>query len=107
MELPTRRLHAHGNLRVSDYCYEQVKYPRYQGENLAKNKVLYDRVALLGKKHNCTPGQMALAWLLHQGDDVVPIPGIAQIMLISDCSTSIYSLHESCCYHWRSRSICK
>jgi aryl-alcohol dehydrogenase-like predicted oxidoreductase len=53
----------------------QVRYPRFQAENLEKNKALFDRVAFLGKKHNCTPGQIALAWLLHQGDDVVPIPG--------------------------------
>eukprot|EP00250_Pteridium_aquilinum_P019409 c24420_g1_i1 orf=93-1112(+) len=52
-----------------------IRMPRFQGENLEKNKVLYERISSLAKKHGCTPGQLALAWVLHQGDDVVPIPG--------------------------------
>ncbi|KAI5060475.1 hypothetical protein GOP47_0024895 [Adiantum capillus-veneris] len=52
-----------------------VRMPRFQGENFEKNKVFYERIASLAKKHGCTPGQLALAWVLHQGDDVVPIPG--------------------------------
>lgn len=55
------------------------RYPRFQGENVEKNKVLYERVAALAKKHKCTPGQLALAWVLHQGEDVVPIPGTTKI----------------------------
>ncbi|KAH9298782.1 hypothetical protein KI387_030464, partial [Taxus chinensis] len=52
-----------------------VNHPRFRGENLEKNKVFYTRILDLAKKHGCTPGQLALAWVLHQGDDVVPIPG--------------------------------
>ena len=41
-----------------------------------KNKKIYDRIeSLSNKKHRCTPAQLALAWVLQQGDDVVPIPG--------------------------------
>lgn len=36
---------------------------------------MYDRVETMAKKHGCTPIQLALAWVLHQGNDVVPIPG--------------------------------
>ncbi|KAF8394365.1 hypothetical protein HHK36_020573 [Tetracentron sinense] len=54
-------------------------HPRYTGENLEKNKVLYGRVANLAAKHGCTPPQLALSWVLHQGDDVVPIPGTTKI----------------------------
>ncbi|CAA3030063.1 perakine reductase-like [Olea europaea subsp. europaea] len=54
-------------------------HPRLQGENFDKNKVLYFRVEALAKKHGCTPAQLALAWVLHQGDDVVPIPGTTKI----------------------------
>ena len=54
----------------------QAWYPRFESENLEKNKVLFERVALLAKKHDCTPGQLALAWLMHQGENVVPIPGL-------------------------------
>ncbi|XP_050224458.1 perakine reductase-like isoform X3 [Mercurialis annua] len=53
-------------------------HPRFKQENIEKNKVLYIRLADLSKKHGCTPPQLALAWLLHQGDDIVPIPGMQQ-----------------------------
>ncbi|KAB1227464.1 putative aldo-keto reductase 1 [Morella rubra] len=49
--------------------------PRFQGENFQKNKPLYFRLEKLAEKHGCAPAQLALAWILHQGDDVVPIPG--------------------------------
>ncbi|HEV2671670.1 MAG TPA: aldo/keto reductase [Gemmatimonadales bacterium] len=50
-------------------------HPRFQGENFQKNLDLVTRVAALARKKRCTPGQLALAWLLAQGDDIVPIPG--------------------------------
>ncbi|KAK8980858.1 hypothetical protein V6N11_047989 [Hibiscus sabdariffa] len=53
--------------------------PRFQGENLDKNKTLYMKIEMLAKKHGCTPAQLALAWVLHQGADVAPIPGTTQI----------------------------
>jgi aryl-alcohol dehydrogenase-like predicted oxidoreductase len=49
--------------------------PRFQGDNFAKNLALVDRVTKLAADKQCTPGQLALAWVLAQGDDVVPIPG--------------------------------
>lgn len=54
-------------------------YPRFSGGNLEKNKLLFERVAKLAAKHGLTPAQLALAWVLHQGDDVVPIPGVTNI----------------------------
>ncbi|CAI9770411.1 unnamed protein product [Fraxinus pennsylvanica] len=56
-----------------------ASHPRLQGENFDKNKVIYFRMEALAKKHGCTPAQLALAWVLHQGDDVVPIPGTTKI----------------------------
>ncbi|XP_041018550.1 probable aldo-keto reductase 1 [Juglans microcarpa x Juglans regia] len=56
-----------------------VNHPRFQGENLDKNKTIYTRVESLARKHECTPAQLALAWVLEQGDDVVPIPGTTKI----------------------------
>jgi len=50
-------------------------HPRFQGENFQKNLDLVTRVAALARNKRCTPGQLALAWLLAQGDDIVPIPG--------------------------------
>jgi len=49
--------------------------PRFQGENFAKNLALVDKVTELAREAGCTPGQLALAWVLAQGPDVVPIPG--------------------------------
>jgi len=49
--------------------------PRFQGENFAANLELVKRVESLAREKKCTPGQLALAWVLAQGDDVVPIPG--------------------------------
>lgn len=49
--------------------------PRFQVENLARNKAFYDRLLVIGAKKKATPGQLALAWLQHQGQDVAPIPG--------------------------------
>ena len=49
--------------------------PRFQGENFNRNLQLVERVRQLATEKGCTPAQLALAWLLHQGQDVVPIPG--------------------------------
>jgi aryl-alcohol dehydrogenase-like predicted oxidoreductase len=49
--------------------------PRFQGENFERNLALVGRVEALAREKGCTPAQLALAWVLAQGDDVVPIPG--------------------------------
>lgn len=49
--------------------------PRFTGENFAHNIALVDRIRELAEAKGCTPGQLALAWVLARGDDVVPIPG--------------------------------
>ena len=49
--------------------------PRFQGTNFAKNLELVVKVKELAETLGCTPGQLALAWVLAQGDDLVPIPG--------------------------------
>jgi aryl-alcohol dehydrogenase-like predicted oxidoreductase len=49
--------------------------PRFQGENFQKNLQLVDHIAELARKKGCTPAQLALAWVLSRGDDIVPIPG--------------------------------
>jgi aryl-alcohol dehydrogenase-like predicted oxidoreductase len=49
--------------------------PRFQGENLGRNLALADRLAELAREKGCTPAQLALAWLLSRGPDIVPIPG--------------------------------
>lgn len=49
--------------------------PRFQGENFERNLQLVEKVKEIATQKNCTPAQLALAWLLVQGEDIVPIPG--------------------------------
>jgi aryl-alcohol dehydrogenase-like predicted oxidoreductase len=49
--------------------------PRFQGENFARNTAIVDRVRELAQEKGVTPAQLALAWVAHRGEDVVPIPG--------------------------------
>jgi aryl-alcohol dehydrogenase-like predicted oxidoreductase len=53
--------------------------PRFQGDNMARNLALADAVKALATQHGATPAQLALAWLLDRGPDIVPIPGTRQI----------------------------
>ncbi|XP_065854551.1 probable aldo-keto reductase 1 [Euphorbia lathyris] len=54
-------------------------HPRFSEENVEKNKVFYTRIENIARKYGCSPVQLALAWVLNQGDDVVPIPGTTKI----------------------------
>jgi aryl-alcohol dehydrogenase-like predicted oxidoreductase len=51
------------------------RHPRFAPENLSRNMALVQRIQDIARAKRCTPGQLALAWLLAQGDDIVPIPG--------------------------------
>ena len=53
--------------------------PRFQGENFERNLALVERVEELAAERRCTPGQLALAWVLARGEDVVPIPGTTTV----------------------------
>jgi aryl-alcohol dehydrogenase-like predicted oxidoreductase len=53
--------------------------PRFQGDNFARNLALVDKIGALAAEKDCTPSQLALAWLLAQNDHVVPIPGTTSI----------------------------
>jgi len=56
-----------------------ARFPRFQGENFDKNMVLVSRLKDAARDKGCTPGQLALAWILAQGEDMVPIPGTTKI----------------------------
>ncbi|MEU0877622.1 aldo/keto reductase [Lentzea sp. NPDC005914] len=58
--------------------------PRFQGENLRQNLRLADRVRAVATEAGVTPTQLALAWLLHQGDDIVPIPGTKRVSYLEE-----------------------
>jgi len=49
--------------------------PRFMGENFTRNLELVDRIKEIAAEQDCTPGQLALAWVMARGEDVVPIPG--------------------------------
>jgi aryl-alcohol dehydrogenase-like predicted oxidoreductase len=51
------------------------RYPRFEGENFERNQVLVERVKAIAERRGVTPAQMALAWVLAKGEDLVPIPG--------------------------------
>jgi aryl-alcohol dehydrogenase-like predicted oxidoreductase len=58
--------------------------PRFQGDNFTRNLALADHVVSMAKRKGCTPAQIALAWLLRQGDDIVPIPGSKHIARLEE-----------------------
>lgn len=58
--------------------------PRFTGENFAKNMALVEKVKKFAADKGCTPGQLALAWVLARGDDVVPIPGTKRVKYLEE-----------------------
>ncbi|MEO6830158.1 MAG: aldo/keto reductase [Acidobacteriaceae bacterium] len=58
--------------------------PRFQGENFAKNLELVEQVEQLARDKGCTASQLALAWVLAQGDDIVPIPGTKKLHYLEE-----------------------
>ena len=63
--------------RFEDFAPDDFRRmnPRFQGDNFQRNLDLVDRLLEIAREKQCTPAQLALAWLLAQGDDIVPIPG--------------------------------
>jgi aryl-alcohol dehydrogenase-like predicted oxidoreductase len=68
----TGRIEAADDLEHGDF---RRNNPRFQGENMSRNLKLVNRVKEIAADKDCTPGQLALAWVMAQGDDIVPIPG--------------------------------
>ncbi|HUQ15446.1 MAG TPA: aldo/keto reductase [Gemmatimonadales bacterium] len=68
----TGRFHTIDDLAPDDY---RRNTPRFQGDNFQKNLELVERVKEIAKRKKCTPSQLALAWVLAQGEDIVPLFG--------------------------------
>ncbi len=68
----TGQIRQAGDLQEGDY---RLTAPRFQDENLRRNLTLVDEIAGIARDKGCTSAQLALAWVLAQGDDIVPIPG--------------------------------
>src|SRR5208337_5158692 len=58
--------------------------PRMSGENFAKNRALVDKVEAFAARRKATAAQLALAWVLAQGEDIVPIPGTRRLSYLRD-----------------------
>ncbi|HXE43778.1 MAG TPA: aldo/keto reductase [Conexibacter sp.] len=58
--------------------------PRFQGENFARNMALVERVRELAERKGATPAQLALAWVMARGEDVVPIPGTKRVRYLEE-----------------------
>ena len=58
--------------------------PRYQGENFYKNLELVEKVKMLASQKGCTPSQLAIAWVLAQGEDIITIPGTKRVKYLED-----------------------
>lgn len=76
-----------GQIRTPDDLPEgdfRRSNPRFQGENFRRNLDLVEAVERLAADKGCTPGQLSLAWLLAQGDDIVPIPGTKRLRYLDE-----------------------
>jgi aryl-alcohol dehydrogenase-like predicted oxidoreductase len=63
--------------------------PRFQPENRERNLELVERFRGIATEMRCTPAQLALAWLLHQGEDVVPIPGTRKVSRVEENAAAV------------------
>lgn len=85
----TGQIKKYEDLAADDF---RRNLPRFQGENFQKNLQLVEEVAALAAEKQCTPSQLALAWLLHQGQDIIPIPGTTRSANLLD---NIRAVHVS------------
>jgi aryl-alcohol dehydrogenase-like predicted oxidoreductase len=76
---------------VTDFSEDDFRRhgPRFQGENFEKNLELVKKVEAMAARKACTPGQLALAWVMAQGQDIVPIPGTKRRAYLEENVTAI------------------
>ena len=72
--------------KIEDFAPDDYRRfsPRFQGENFNKNLQLVEKIESLAKAKHCTPSQLALAWVLAQGDYIFPIPGTKHIKYLEE-----------------------
>ena len=63
--------------------------PRFQGDNFRKNLDLVDKVVVIARQKNCTPSQLALAWVMAQGEHIFPIPGTKRIKYLEENAAAV------------------
>ncbi|MGP1351832.1 MAG: aldo/keto reductase [Parasphingopyxis sp.] len=82
----TGQVTSRDDLPEGDY---RLNDPRYSEENFAKNMEIVDVVKTIADAHGVSPAQIALAWLLHQGEDIVPIPGSKRRVTLEDSMAAV------------------
>jgi len=82
----TARIRSPEDLAPDDWRHS---HPRFQGENFTKNLLLVDRLREIAKTRNATAAQIALAWVLSSGGDVVPIPGTKHLALLEENAAAV------------------
>ena len=83
----TGRIRKFDDLEPGDFRRQS---PRFQGENFQKNLDLLARITTMARQKDCTPAQLALAWLLAQGEQIVPIPGTKSRLRLEENMGSIH-----------------
>ncbi len=75
-----------GRFRTADFGPGDGRgsHPRFQGENLEQNLKIVDAVEATARRKGATAAQVALAWVLHRGDDIVPIPGTKRVRYLEE-----------------------
>jgi aryl-alcohol dehydrogenase-like predicted oxidoreductase len=77
----TGRFRSIDDLEPNDY---RRRAPRFAGENFQKNLDLVERIEEIAREKSVTPSQLALAWVLHRGKDIVPIPGTKHVKYLEE-----------------------
>jgi len=67
----------------------RIRFPRFQGEAFEQNLALVERIRSIAEQKSCTPGQLALAWVLAQGEDVAPIPGTKRVKYLEENAAAV------------------
>lgn len=75
-----------GRFRTAEYADDDARSesPRFLSANLAHNLVIVDAVEVVARRKNASAAQIALAWVLHQGGDIVPIPGTKRVRYLEE-----------------------
>jgi aryl-alcohol dehydrogenase-like predicted oxidoreductase len=86
-----------GQIKTED-DFEPTDYrrfsPRFQGDNFKKNLALVEKIKELADRKNCTASQLALAWVMAQGDYIFPIPGTKKIKYLEENASAV-NIHLS------------
>lgn len=77
--------------RFEDFAPDDFRRhsPRFQGENFDKNLALVEQIVKMAAEKNCTPSQLALAWVMHKGKDIFPIPGTKRLKYLEENAAAV------------------